>query len=1359
MKFSLKFKKITSAALLIIFTAVVTLKPNSSAASYPLSGPIDVVFQGNVISSSQWQGGGNRIFINKPADFDTLSFEGHPLTGKSFTWAMSNGINGGYNFTGKISWSEYTFSSLNCSLLSEVKIEMKLSEDLLYLEYCGTDLSILGHTLINRSGNQYNLTFMDAPEIDGKLFRGWSTSPTAYRPVSDSVENSNSLGAAGSKKLTVYAWYDNVVDVEFDTNNADSGTPPKTIKYTSSGTYSFPEQGELARDGYTFMGWGDAPDSFENGGTIYIPGSQLTLEDPDSNKTFYAQWCENYTLSYDANAGGETILVPASVEGSPDSSGKVEVKVSETTDIKWPGHKFKGWNTAADGSGSSAAPGSTLELTEDTTLYAVWDSNSYNITFNDNGAVTPSGIGPFNNLTYGSVVSIPQTDLKKDYYVFKGWSANSDGTGDFYADGGNITIDEDTPEDMTLYAKWEDAETYTLSYSKNAENVTGDLPDGGTYYGDGLNDTAIVGNSELGRTGYTFSGWSTTSEGPVEYTAGSSITLTKDTTLFAVWTEGTYTLSYNFNAGSETSAYAPLSVQGQISSNITAAEQGQMYWQDYRFTGWNTESGGGGVTYSPGMPILLDHNMTLYAQWEDAPHCTLTYDRNCSDQMVVVPDDTTDYRDDGIQDKGTVDELLPVRFGYEFQGWNTQSDGSGTSYQPGAEITVASDTTLFAVWEMGTYTLSYDLNDPQAEGSTPAPVTGSLNTPPAAAEITEFSLKHHRFLSWNTKPSGDGISYQPGKPVTVGQDMTLYAIWEKNTYEIKFSLNAADASGTLPGALSGTYTDQFTAPDGPDIIRAKYLFDGWNDNPYGDGTTYVPGTRYSFEDNKTLYVNWLSVPPYEMTYDANAPDASGKLPTDDKLYCQDGVSDNQVSVLAPGELKRPGYVFIGWNTHKEGDGTAYQPEDVFTITKHITLYAQWTPGSYKLTYNKNASNAKGNLPAGGTYLSTKSITAASGSSLKRADYEFTAWNTRSDGKGTSYKPGNTFRILKDTVLYAQWKSLVNVSFGSSGGKIQGQTDFQVSEGTKLGDLTLPSVESGYSISGIIVNGVKVSDYENYVIKDDSNVTIILEKKKAPKPNDNSSSGGNTSGGSENDTGKTPGGDSSTDGRKPDNNSGGSSGNNPDSGSSGNGSDGSSSGGSSSDGSSSGGGQSLGGSTAGGADNGTQVPKGSGSPRAKAYKPGVLTDGNGTSGSGIYQSKGTSGTSDASSGSSAGAASGRGQSSTMLPAFLNGAYGPITDCIIHWIILLGILLLTIYTILRGRYIKKEQLLKPAFFFDRLLPVLAVPLGILAWIFRFCLLDAYMIAVFILLGIGSVLYLRRQCRLNEECLEEELESALR
>ncbi|MFU8847575.1 MAG: S8 family serine peptidase [Opitutales bacterium] len=77
---------------------------------------------------------------------------------------------------------------------------------------------------------------------------------------------------------------------------------------------------------------------------------------------------------------------------------------------------------------------------------------------------------------------------------------------------------------------------------------------------------------------------------------------------------------------------------------------------------------------------------------------------------------------------------------------------------------------------------------------------------------------------------------------------------------------------------------------------------------------------------------------YTVNYQGNGNDG-GTVPIDDTAYNAEAL----VTVLAnTGSLTKAGYAFTGWNTAANGTGTGYLPDDVFTITADVTLYAQWT---------------------------------------------------------------------------------------------------------------------------------------------------------------------------------------------------------------------------------------------------------------------------------------------------------------------------------------------------------------------------------------------------------------------------------
>ena len=1185
----------------------------------------------------------------------------------------------------------------------------------------------------------------DAPQApDGKTFIGWSTSPSAYIDAGTSAPQS----AFTDKVLKLYAFYDSPVTVSFAPGGA-SGQKPDDISYSKYGSYQFPAPDSLINNGYTFMGWGEAVDAFTNGGTVYQPGDVLTLADPNSNKTYYAQWAKNYTVDYDLN--GSTAAPPQTSTAIAGPDGTVDITAAPSNGITRPGYKFEGWSTSQNSSTADVAPGSTLTISGDTTLYAVWSQVDYKVSFDLNGAVNnPAPVIGDETGHHGDTLTLPNPALLKDYYIFNGWCANQNGTGTVYSGGGSLTISDSTPQNLMLYANWKDADKYTLSFDKGGDDVTGTLPTGGTYYNDGINDTVTIAPASLTKAGYSFAGWTKTNgSNSVDYADGATFKVTANTTLYPVWNENTFTLSYDFNGnGDALSGSVPAFVQGGPSNtNITAAAQGNMCRQHYRFKGWNTQPDGSGVSYAENVPVLLNHDITLYAQWESLSPVSLTYHSNCSDPLVQAPADNTPYYDDGVNSSGQIDSLAPVRYGYNFKGWNTQADGKGTSYQPGDAVTVTEDTDLYAVWKEGTFTLSYDRNDPTATGALPDSVTGTLSSTIRAGSGQNLKLPHHHFKEWNTEQGGSGTAYQPGDKVPLGKDTTLYAVWEKNNYEVTYDLNADNAIGTAPAPDSGTYDETFTAPDLTGISRPKYRPIGWNDDPDGNGKDYVSGTQYSFEEDKTLYVKWEAVPPYEVHYYGNGADVTGTPPEDNNTYCEDGVTETSVTVLDKNDLKRRGYEFAGWNTKPDGTGLTYQPGDDFIIKTHMNFYAQWEVGTYTLSFDKGHSAVTGNGPAAVKSRSDKDITLPNEGSFKRKDFGFTGWNTKANGSGTFYKAGSKLKILEDTTLYAQWKRLVSVSFDNSEGALKGDTSLQVTEGTKLGDVKLPSVNSGYTVKEWIINGEKVTDYKNYVVDEDSDVVLVLEKKKdpspSPKPDDGKKPDNNKPDSSKPDSNKP-------DTSKPDGNGGSGNGNSSPGGNGG--TSGSTSGGNGSSGNSSGGNSSSNGGTP---ISGTSSANGL--PKARNYKASSVIPIDGKA----NKSESSENSQDFTAGSSALTSISDepvplSDGSQLAGKGINGtsAYGPVSECFIHLLLIAGAAISTLYALLRYRRIRRKKTLSSSFFWDEMLPLLAFPFSAAAWLHRSCVLDVPAALVWLVVTLVSLYILRKAYQSNLKEAEVQL-----
>ena len=290
-----------------------------------------------------------------------------------------------------------------------------------------------------------------------------------------------------------------------------------------------------------------------------------------------------------------------------------------------------------------------------------------------------------------------------------------------------------------------------------------------------------------------------------------------------------------------------------------------------------------------------------------------------------------------------------AKSGYQFAGWNTAADGTGTNYVGGNTFNINADTTLYAQWIIGGVRLVYNAG---TGGSGTAPVSSgtyytAFSTQPVVGNTGSFSNGAKVFGGWNTAANGTGTSYPAGSEYTMpgAGTVTLYAQWidPATTYTLTYNAGTG-GSGTAPVSPT-TYSANAPATilgnTGPftnsDPTKTFY---GWNTAADGTGTSYPAGSTLTMTANTTLYAQWVSATPqYTVTYDANGA-AGGAVPAAPTSY-PGGV---QVPILGQGTLTKPGYTFLGWNGSATGAGSVYAPGYTFA-SKTTTLYALWAPGS------------------------------------------------------------------------------------------------------------------------------------------------------------------------------------------------------------------------------------------------------------------------------------------------------------------------------------------------------------------------------------------------------------------------------
>lgn len=316
-----------------------------------------------------------------------------------------------------------------------------------------------------------------------------------------------------------------------------------------------------------------------------------------------------------------------------------------------------------------------------------------------------------------------------------------------------------------------------------------------------------------------------------------------------------YKVSYNANGGSG----AP-SVQTKYYGKALTLSSTKPTRTGYVFKGWAT-SASGSVTYASGASYTSNAAVTLYAVWQKITY-TVKYNANGG---TGAPNSQTKTYGVNLALSSTkptrasyVDENGST-ISYTFKGWATSSSSSTVAYKAGATYTANASITLYAVWQVTTTVMTYDIVYETGDIDYDSPIISSqIKTKGTAITLSStIPIRNgFTFSKWNTKIDGTGTSYNSGATYSTDADLTLYAIWIPWTHTVKFNINGG--SGNIPSS--------FTKTGGVDVIlsetvpvRNNYICYAWSTNANGTGKTYYSGEAYDNEQNGgtvNLYAKW-----------------------------------------------------------------------------------------------------------------------------------------------------------------------------------------------------------------------------------------------------------------------------------------------------------------------------------------------------------------------------------------------------------------------------------------------------------------------------------------------------------------------
>ncbi len=569
---------------------------------------------------------------------------------------------------------------------------------------------------------------------EGYIFAGWATSPTAK-----SVDYEDYAWESFPRDITLYAvWKDNVkITYRPNFTGAEPSFTEQVVVYNEKITL---DAVPWTREGYTIYGW----DTYPN---VTSPDYKYMQETQfKEDKTLYAIWKEDVTLTFNKNDGSE------SPETFTEKAGYN--KEYEHPECPWTrdGYTFIGWSTWAKETNSNNCY-QTSTNTSSHTWYAIWTKDHPVLTLHSNDENDSSDTQTFDYNVEAAIKENPFTPVTGKY--FKGWDTSSTSTYTRYNDCGKIKITADTD----LYAIWGDSAKITYNANDGTDNPATKVQ----YYG---NNLVTLEPNTFTRDGYIFVGWANFATSTyVTYKDGETVSY-PSSNLYALWIEdkGNCTVTFKININGRTESFTetyPIGLK-QLLPECPWTSEGNcfMAWDVNQHISYGNKAENQSKTF--------EGDTVLYAVWKKAP-------------LVIF------HKNDGSNETktqyvvyGTDTKLDPNEFtveGKRFIGWSSYPDSTYAWYEDCEEVKLTSNKDLYAIWK-GQPKVILNAND---GSENPEEITldfvedESQNLP-----ANTFTREGYTFYGWGLTPASVEKTVSDKGSYETSDDVTLYAIWRQN---------------------------------------------------------------------------------------------------------------------------------------------------------------------------------------------------------------------------------------------------------------------------------------------------------------------------------------------------------------------------------------------------------------------------------------------------------------------------------------------------------------------------------------------------------------------------------------------------
>ncbi len=426
-----------------------------------------------------------------------------------------------------------------------------------------------------------------------------------------------------------------------------------------------------------------------------------------------------------------------------------------------------------------------------------------------------------------------------------------------------------------------------------------------------------------------------------------------------------------------------------------------------------------------------------------------------------------------------------TKTGFKFGGWkivDANEEYNGKTFSTTEEYSYAQDLTLKINWLTSiTYLISYSGTDSNG-------LKESFYENDSSFTLVNPTKMGYTFDGW----TGDGYD-TPTKeitinPVDIKANLAFTANWTANKYKLSFDNNGGEwdtgfnneyqVEATFDSVVSGTF---------PTATLAGFKFGGWiivDANTELNGRTFNPTVEYSYAQDLTLKINWLTSTTYLITYLGTDPNG-----LKESFY----ENDKPFTLTNPSKI---GYTFDGWTGEGYDSPTKEITINPVDIKANLAFTANWTANKYKLSFDNNGGEWDTGFNNEYQVETTfDSVVSGTFPTATLAGFKFGGWiivDANAELNGRTFNPAVEYSYAQDLTLKINWVESIIYTISYTGTDSNGLKE-SFYENDSSFTLINPS-KTGYTFDGwtgegyatptkeIIINPAEVTDDLTFTAK-------------------------------------------------------------------------------------------------------------------------------------------------------------------------------------------------------------------------------------------------------------------------------------